>query len=144
MSADQANEVTQNAAKAKARLSAASWVVAFEALAVAAFAVFLLWGLVSGQAKSVAAEGLLVALYAAAAAWVGYIAFSLRTGKRWARSAAIFWQTCQLFLASQSFTGRGANDIIGIVLIATSVFVLTQIFSKSVLSESKRQIENEK
>lgn len=141
MAKQQRTEGDSTQHRALVLLGRASWVVAIEALAVGLFALFLLWGLVSGQAHSVAGEALLVVLFAAAAGWVGYIAVALRRGARWARSAAIFWQTCQLFLASQSFTGRGANYAIGIALIASSVFVLGSIFSKAVLAESKKEID---
>ena len=123
-------------------LGRAAIVVFAEAVAVGAFALYLLWGLVSGQARLVAAELTLVVLFAAAAAWVWYIGVSLRQGKRWARSAAIFWQTCQLFLASQSFTGRGANWVIGVLLIASSIWVLGNLFSRAVLRDSKDEIDS--
>jgi len=124
------------------KLSRAAVVVFAESVALVAFSLYLLWGLISGQAKLAAAELTLVVLFAAAAAWVWYIGASLRRGRRWARSAAVFWQTCQLFLASQSFTGRGANWIIGVLLIATSIWVLGNVFSRSVLKDSKNEIES--
>lgn len=129
-------------AKLAAILTRTAIVVWLEAAAVGAFGVFLLWGLVSGQSKSIAAEATLVALYAAAALWVAYIGVALRHGKRWARSAAVFWQTCQLFIASQSFSGRGANNVIGVLLIASSVFVLAQVFSRRVIQSSRGEIES--
>jgi hypothetical protein len=138
------NSGTDAASRAGKLLRWASWIVIAEAVAVAAFAAFLLWGLISGQAHSIAAEASLVGLYAVAAAWVWYIAYSLPRGKRWARSAAVFWQTCQLFLASQSFTGRGANTIIGVALIVTSVAVLWLVLNPAVNADSKRAVEKEK
>lgn len=129
-------------AKLAAILTRTAIVVWLEAAAVGAFGVFLLWGLVSGQSKSIAAEATLVALYAAAALWVAYIGVALRHGKRWARSAAVFWQTCQLFIASQSFSGRGANNVIGVLLIASSVFVLAHVFSRRVIQSSRGEIES--
>jgi len=123
-------------------LGRAAVVVFVEAAAVGAFALYLLWGLLSGQAKLAAAELTLVVLFAAAAVWVWYIGVSLRLGSRWARSAAIFWQTCQLFLASQSFTGRGANVVIGVLLIASSIWVLGNLFNRSVIRDSKDDVES--
>jgi len=131
-------------AKAARLLGWASWLVVVEAIALAAFALFLLWGLLSGQAKEPAGELLLVILFGAAAAWIFYAAVALRRGARWARSATLFWQTCQLFLATQSFTGRGANWTIGGFLVGTSLVILVLIFNPAVLAESKRQIETEK
>lgn len=116
---------------------------AMEALAVAGFGIWMLLDLFQGQAKSVPAAATLIALFVAAGVWVGYLAFGLGQGKRWARSGAIFWQTCQLFLASQSFTGRGANPLIGVLLIVPSVLVLALMFSGPVLADSKRVLEED-
>jgi hypothetical protein len=112
-------------------------IVAVEAVAVLAF---LVNALVLGQFRSVAADLTLVALFAASAVWVGYTAFRLRKGLRWARSSAIFWQTAQLFIASQSFTGRGGNLFIGAFLAVTGVAVLALMFSKPVLKHAKEQV----
>jgi len=136
------SNATDGAAKALKVLGWAAWLVIAESLAIALFAIYLLWGLLSGQAKEPAGELLLVVLFAAAAAWIFYVAISLRRGARWARSASVFWQTCQLFLASQSFTGRGANWGIGGFLVVSSVLVLILVFNKDVLAESRRDIES--
>lgn len=134
------NPVTD--AKLAGILTRTALVVWLEAAAVAAFDVFLLWGLLSGQSKSIPAELTLVGLYGAAAVWLIFIGVGLREGKRWARSAAVFWQTCQLFIASLSFSGRGANPTIGILLIVASVFVLAHVFSAPVIRASKREINS--
>ncbi len=115
--------------------------LAIESLAVLAFGLWMLLDLFVGQAKSVPAAITLIVLYLAAGSWVAYLAVNIRKGARWARSGAIFWQTCQLFLASQSFTGRGASPVIGVALIVPSVVVLALMFSKPVLADSKRQLE---
>ena len=117
-------------------------ILAIESLSVLGFGAWMLLDLFSGQAKSLPAALTLIALYLAAGTWVGYLAFGVHKGARWARSGAIFWQTCQLFLASQSFTGRGASPVIGIALILPSVLVLALMFSKPVLADSKRQLED--
>lgn len=135
----------QNPAQSETRLALirtiTAAILAIESLAVLGFGLWMLLDLFSGQAKSLPAALTLIALYLAAGSWVGYLAFGVRKGARWARSGAIFWQTCQLFLASQSFTGRGASPVIGIALIVPSVLVLALMFSKPVLADSKRQLE---
>lgn len=123
---------------------AAAIIVGLEALAVLAFAVFgLVTDILPGNAISLPAAITMIALYFAAGVWVSYIAVSLTRSKRWARSGAIFWQTCQLALASQSFTGRGANVLIGMALIVPSVAVLGLMFSKPVLAANKKEILGE-
>lgn len=123
---------------------AAAIIVGLEALAVLVFAVFgLVTDLLPGNAISLPAAITMIALYFVAGVWVSYIAVSLTRSKRWARSGAIFWQTCQLALASQSFTGRGANALIGMALIVPSVAVLGLMFSKPVLAANKKEILGE-
>lgn len=135
----------QNPSADSARLAllrnVAAVTLAIESLAVLGFGLWMLFDLFGGQAKSLPAALTLIALYLAAGSWVAYLAVGVRKGARWARSGAIFWQTCQLFLASQSFTGRGASVLIGVALIVPSVVVLALMFSKPVLADSKRQLE---
>jgi hypothetical protein len=121
--------------------NASAITLAIESLAVLGFGLWMLLDLFVGQAKSLPAALTLIVLYLAAGSWVAYLALGIRKGARWARSGAIFWQTCQLFLASQSFTGRGASPLIGFALIVPSVIVLALMFSKPVLADSKRQLE---
>jgi len=137
-------ESTPNSSSLRVIQLAAAIIVGLEALAVLAFAVFgLVTDLLPGNAKSLPAAVTVIVLYLAAAAWVSYIAISLTRSKRWARSGAIFWQTCQLALASQSFTGRGANVLIGVALIVPSIAVLSLLFSKPVLAANKKEILGE-
>ena len=137
MSNQQQNAGSDAGSKLKLIWNIASAIVGLEALAVLLFlgnALFL------GQFRSVAADLTLVALFVASALWVGYTAWRLRGGLRWARSSAIFWQTAQLFIASQSFTGRGGNLAIGAFLAVTSVVVLGLMFSRPVLKHAKEQV----
>jgi hypothetical protein len=137
----QANQ--HSSALKRIQISAAA-VVWLEAIVVLAFAGFgLFTDLLAGNAKSLPAAITEVVLYLAAGLWVAYIAVSLTRSKRWARSAAIFWQTCQLALASQSFTGRGASAFIGVGLILPSVVVLVLMFTKPVLQANKKEILGE-
>lgn len=117
-----------------------SAVVAIEALALIGASVWLLFEIISGQSKSIEAAAMLFALVALTAAWISMTAIRLRQFARWARSSAIFWQTCQLAIAASSFTGRGANAAIGIALIVPSLAILALQFSKPVLAFAKEQI----
>jgi hypothetical protein len=138
MSQQQQNVGTDGGRKLKQIWNLAAIFVGLESLAVA---VFLVNALMIGQFRSVAADLTLVALFAGSAVWVGFTAYRLREGLRWARSSAIFWQTAQLFIASQSFTGRGGNPLIGAFLVITGVAVLALMFSKPVLKHAKEQIQ---
>lgn len=136
--------MTQKPAALNRNLGIAAIVVWLEAAVVAAFSLFLIYGFFTTEVRSVASELALCGLYIGAAAWLIYVGRSLRQGKRWARSGAIFWQTCQIFLASQSFTGRSANAFIGGYLLITALVVLALLFSKQVLADSKREIESDR
>jgi len=131
-----AGQVSDGGRKLQQIWNTAAVIVGLEALAVLAF---LVNALILGQFRSAAADLTLVALFAASAIWVGFTAFRLREGLRWARSSAIFWQTAQLYIASQSFTGRGGNLFIGAFLALTGIGVLALMFSKPVLKHAKEQ-----
>ena len=97
--------------------------------------------IIGGLSRSLPAAISLAALVLAAGVWLLFVAKAIPTGKRWPRSAAIFWQTCQLAVASQSFTGRGANWVIGVALIVSSVAVLALLLSRPVLKASRAELE---
>lgn len=117
----------------------AAIVVAIEALVLIAATGWLVFEIVAGQSRSIEAAGMLAGLVALTAAWISMSAVRLREGLRWARSSAVFWQTCQLAIAWASFSGPGANAAIGISLIVPSVLVLALLFSKPVLNFASTQ-----
>ena len=122
---------------------AVAGIVALEALAVLSFAVWLLVDIVAGQSRSLPTAISLNVLVAGLGAWLVLVARRLLQQERWARSAAIFWQTCMLAVASASFTGRGANAVIGVALIVPAVLVLVALFSAPVLRAAKAALERD-
>lgn len=137
MSQEHTPESPESAAKLQRIWNTAAIIVGLESLSVLGF---LVNALLIGQFRSAAADLTLVALYAAASLWVGFTAWRLREGLRWARSSTIFWQTAQLYIASQSFVGRGSNWYIGGFLAITGLLVLALMFSKPVLRHAKNQV----
>jgi hypothetical protein len=138
-----AKQPSSNQSQVPAAARVLGWVaiiVWVEAAIVAAFAAFLLWGLVSGQSKTVSGELILTLLYALVAGWLAYVAAQVRAGKRWARSAAIFWQTCQGFIGIQSFLGIGASSLIGGVLCGLALAALVLLFNPKVIASSRQEI----
>ncbi|MFM5905722.1 MAG: hypothetical protein ACKORF_06445, partial [Micrococcales bacterium] len=97
--------------------------------------------IIAGLSRSLPAAISLAALVLGAGVWLLFVARAIPTQKRWARSASIFWQTCQLAIASASFTGRGANFAIGITLVVISLAVLALLLSRPVLAASKAELE---
>ena len=126
--------MTTRPEKAPFGLTLAAILLWAEGLFVGVLAVRLGLALVSGETKSLVTSVALFALVAAASAWVIYIGFGLRKGKRWARSGGVFWQLIQLAVASASFSGQFGSQAIGWGLILPSVWVLILLFSKKVVA----------
>ncbi len=119
-----------------ARLIAVIVIVALEASVLAFFGVQLGLGILAGESRAFTTAIALFAMVAAAAAWLFYVAFSLTRAKRWARSAALFWQLVMLAIASGSFTGQFGSQAIGWALVAPAAVVLILIFTKPVVEST--------
>ena len=132
---------TQEKRPAGLLISAAA--VALEGLFVGALAARLAIALVSGDTRSLVTSVALFALVAAASAWVIFVAFSLFRGKRWARSAGVFWQLVQLAVATGSFSGQFGSQAIGWALIIPSVLVLATLLSKKVVAATMGTIDED-
>jgi hypothetical protein len=99
--------------------------------------------LVSGETKSLVTSVALFALVATASAWVIYIGFALRKGKRWARSGGVFWQLVQVAIATGSFGGQFGSQAIGWGLILPSALGLGLLFSKKVVAATIGDVNEE-
>jgi hypothetical protein len=115
-------------------------IVALESLALYVATATFIYGIIAGDSRSLPAMLALTALIALAAIWLTYCVLALLQGKRWARSSAIFWQTCQLAIASASFSGVGANAFIGVALIVPSLAVIALLFTKPVIDAAKEEL----
>jgi hypothetical protein len=124
-------------------LTAIIAVISLEALVVLGLAAILLVEILAGASRSFNTAIALFAMVAAAGAFVAFIAVSLTRGKRWARSAALFWQLVQLSVATGSFTGQFGNWIIGTALIAPSMVVAILIFRKEVVAATMEQVDRD-
>lgn len=118
-------------------------VIALEALVVLGLAAIILLEIFAGTSKSFTTAIALFAMVAAAGTFVAFIAVSLLRSKRWARSAALFWQLVQLSVATGSFTGQFANALIGMALIVPSLIVAILIFRKDVVAATMQQIDRD-
>jgi hypothetical protein len=96
----------------------------------------LLLALLAGETTSLTTSLALLALVLAAAAWLIFVSIKLLAGRRWARSAAVFWQLVQLAVASASFSGQFGSQAIGWLLIIPSVTVMGLLFTKKVIAAS--------
>lgn len=111
-------------------------IVALEASVLAFFGVQLGLGILAGESRAFTTAIALFAMVAAAAAWLFYVAISLTRAKRWARSAALFWQLVMLAIASGSFTGQFGSQAIGWALVAPAAVVLILVFTKPVVEST--------
>ncbi|PSL38841.1 hypothetical protein CLV49_2470 [Labedella gwakjiensis] len=125
-----------------ARPSRAVWLavvlVAMEALALGIAVVVLLVDVVTLTPSSLASAIALIVLTAVAAAWVSWIAVSLRRGAPWARGGAVFWQLVQLAVALGAIQGSFAQPLIGAAIAAPSILVLVLMCTRSVMLHTKR------
>ena len=80
----------------------------------------------------------LIVLTAVAAAWVSWIAVSLRRGAPWSRGGAVFWQLIQLTIALGAVQGDFAQPLIGAAIAVPSVLVLILICTRSVMAHTRR------
>ncbi|MFM2351691.1 MAG: hypothetical protein RL096_172 [Actinomycetota bacterium] len=111
-------------------------VVALEASVLAYFGIQLGLGILGGDSRALATALALFTMVAAASSWLFYVALSLTRSKRWARSAALFWQLVMLAIASGSFTGQFGSQAIGWALVAPAVLVLILVFTKQVVNST--------
>ena len=93
--------------------------------------------------KSVPTLVALFAIFVAAALLLFFVIRQLTFKKRWARSAAFFWQLIQLAVAWNSFTGQWANYAIGGYLVVTSLATIYFLFTKPVIEETQEKIDRE-
>ena len=113
-----------------------------EALAVAWIFFALLLELLSGNMINVFAEIFLIVLAAAATAWVLFFIRGLLSKKRWARSAAFFWQLLQGVTGAGALAEQGLNQVLGAVLVLLSGAVVLLLFNKTVVFQTNEETEN--
>ncbi len=85
----------------------------------------------------------LIAIFLLATLLLFFVARQLVFKKRWARSAAFFWQLIQLSVAWNSFSGEWANFFIGGYLVISSLATIYFLFTKAVVDETQEQVDKE-
>ncbi len=133
----------------KARFLALAWqlrvavvVIFAEALATSAVAIYFLYGLVT-DAKLVGALIALCVITAGTAAYLFFVARQLVHRKRWARTAAIFWQLIQIAIAWNSFTGEITGYYFGAWLLGTAFIGLYFLLNKAVAEQTTEEIDRD-
>jgi hypothetical protein len=113
-----------------------------EAVAVAWVFFALLLELLSGNVINVFAEIFLIVLAAGATAWILFFIRGLLNKKRWARSAAFFWQLLQAVTGAGALAEQGINQLLGAVLVLLSGSVVLLLFNRTVVFETNEENEN--
>jgi hypothetical protein len=113
-----------------------------EALALALVFIALVLELLSGNVINVYAEIFLIVLALAATAWVLNFTRGILDKKRWARSAAFFWQMLQGVIGAGALAEEGSNRLIGAFLVLLSGVVVLLLFNKTVVFETNEETEN--
>jgi hypothetical protein len=113
-----------------------------EALALALVFIALVLELLSGNVINVYAEIFLIVLALAATAWVLNFTRGILDKKRWARSAAFFWQMLQGVIGAGALAEQGSNRLIGAFLVLLSGVVVLLLFNKTVVFETNEETEN--
>lgn len=85
----------------------------------------------------------LIAIFLLATTLLFFVARQLVFKKRWARSAAFFWQLIQLSVAWNSFSGEFANFYIGGYLVVSSIVTIYFLFTKRVIEETQEAVDRD-
>jgi len=123
--------------KIQTTLRAISVAFFLEALVLFVATVAIVWGMTTSQAGALLTNSALVILTLSAGVWLTFAGMAITKGKRWARSAGVFWQLIQLAIALGTFE---ASLLGGFAIALPSLAVLFTLFSSEVVkatSESK-------
>jgi hypothetical protein len=123
--------------KIETTLRAISVAFFLEALVLFVATVAIIWGMTTSQAGALLTNSALVVLTLSAGVWLTFAGIAITKGKRWARSAGVFWQLIQLAIALGTFE---ASLLGGFAIALPSLAVLFTLFSSEVVkatSESK-------
>jgi hypothetical protein len=114
-----------------------------EALILAAVFLTLLFELFSGKFQSIYAEVFLLVLAAGATLWVLQFSRGLLNKKRWARSAAFFWQLLQAVVGAGAIAETGTSRVIGVALVLLSGLVVVLLFNSKVVEATNEETEGD-
>lgn len=101
-----------------------------EALVLFLATVAIVWGMTTSQAGALLTDSALVVLTLSAGVWLTFAGIAITKGKRWARSAGVFWQLIQIAIALGTFE---ASLLGGFAIALPSLAVLITLFSPGVV-----------
>ena len=101
-----------------------------EALVLYITTIAIIWAMATSPTKALLTDSALVILTLGAAIWLTFAGRAILRGKRWARSAGIFWQLIQLAIALGTFE---ASLLYGYAIAIPSLALLFTLFTKAVV-----------
>ena len=110
-----------------------------EALIITLVFFALLLELLSGNVLNIYSEIFLIVLAAGSIAWVLHFSHGILQGKRWARSAAFFWQLLQGVVGAGALAEQSSNRSIGVFLVVLSAIVVILVFNKKFVADTNRE-----
>ena len=116
--------------KIQTTLRAISVAFFLEALVLFVATVAIVWGVTTSQAGALLTNSALVVLTLSAGVWLTFAGIAITKGKRWARSAGVFWQLIQIAIALGTFE---ASLLGGFAIALPSLAVLFTLFSSEVV-----------
>jgi hypothetical protein len=114
-----------------------------EALALAGVFFSLVLELFSGEFQSIFAEVFLLVISAAAVLWVLHFSREILNKKRWARSAAFFWQLLQAVVGAGAMAESGFSQVIGALLVIVSGLTVVLLFNKTVVADTNEATDGD-
>jgi hypothetical protein len=114
-----------------------------EALALAGVFLSLLFELFSGEFQSIFAEVFLLVISGAAVLWVLQFSRGIFNKKRWARSAAFFWQLLQAVVGAGAMAESGFSQVIGALLVIVSGLTVVLLFNKKVVADTNEATDGD-
>jgi hypothetical protein len=110
-----------------------------EALIISLVFFALLLELLAGTVVNIYVQIFLIVFAAGSIAWVLHFSRGILQGKRWARSAAFFWQLLQGVVGAGALAEDGSNRNIGIFLAGLSALVAILLFNKKFVADTNRE-----
>lgn len=107
-----------------------------EALAILFVFFALSLELLAGNYQSIYAQLFLMVISLAATVWIIKFGYELLNKKRWARSAAFFWQLLQAAAGAAALADQSGQGIIGSLLVLVAGAVIILLFSKPVIEQT--------
>jgi len=129
--------------KAPALVQIVLILLVIEALVLAAVFFTLLFELLSGKFQSIYAEVFLLVLAAGATLWVLTFSRGLLNKKRWARSAAFFWQLLQAVVGAGAIAETGTSRMFGALLVLISGLTVLLLFNSKVVEATNEEADGD-